>query len=159
MKLNRNLYHQILNDKTDSPSYDFTHRDRFIYIVNTINKNFKNPDKTKVLDFGIHIGCISILLKHFGYDITGIDIDEVISKHTNKYKNSNINFDSIDPNWERLPYDDNCFDCVVFSEVLEHLYESPLKILNELHRVIKPKHSHLPSVRTMRRVFLIGNIG
>jgi len=89
MKLNRNLYHQILNDKTDSPSYDFTHRDRFIYIVNTINKNFKNPDKTKVLDFGSHIGSISILLKHFGYDITGIDIDEVISKHTNKYKNSN----------------------------------------------------------------------
>ena len=31
-----------------------------------------------------------------------------------------------------------CFDCIVFSEVLEHLYESPIKILEELYRVIKP---------------------
>ncbi len=138
MKLDRKLYQKILHKKTDNPSYNDTHKDRFIYIVNAINKSFQEPQEVKVLDFGSHVGTLSLLLKHFDYDITGIDIDEVISNHTDNYTNANIPYDSLKPDWHKLPYGDDHFDCIVFSEVLEHLYESPIKILEELYRVIKP---------------------
>ena len=138
MKLDKNLYRNILDGKIDNKAYNKTHQDRFIYIVNTALKTFKTSKENKLLDFGSHIGSLSLLFKHYDFDVTAIDIEEVIKNHTDNYSNNGIKYDSLDIDWERLPYEDNYFDCVIFSEVLEHLYESPIKILNELHRVLKP---------------------
>ncbi|MEI6199565.1 MAG: class I SAM-dependent methyltransferase [Actinomycetota bacterium] len=37
----------------------------------------------------------------------------------------------------KLPFDDNTFDCVVTSEVLEHIQDD-VSVISELHRVLKP---------------------
>jgi ubiquinone/menaquinone biosynthesis C-methylase UbiE len=37
----------------------------------------------------------------------------------------------------KLPFDDNTFDCVVTSEVLEHIQDD-VNVISELHRVLKP---------------------
>ena len=37
----------------------------------------------------------------------------------------------------KLPFEDNTFDCVVTSEVLEHIQDD-VSVLSELHRVLKP---------------------
>lgn len=44
-----------------------------------------------------------------------------------------------------LPFDDESFDCVICTEVLEHVY-SPYKALDEIHRILKPKGSLILSV-------------
>ena len=46
--------------------------------------------------------------------------------------------DRLTQQWDLLPYEDNYFDSVIFSEVLEHIYESPIQILKELYRILKP---------------------
>jgi SAM-dependent methyltransferase len=37
----------------------------------------------------------------------------------------------------KLPFEDNTFDCVVTSEVLEHIQDD-VSVISELHRVLKP---------------------
>lgn len=37
----------------------------------------------------------------------------------------------------KLPFEDNTFDCVVTSEVLEHIQDD-VSVLSELHRILKP---------------------
>ena len=37
----------------------------------------------------------------------------------------------------KLPFEDNTFDCVVTSEVLEHIQDD-VNVISELHRVLKP---------------------
>ena len=37
----------------------------------------------------------------------------------------------------KLPFEDNTFDCVVTSEVLEHIQDD-VRVISELHRVLKP---------------------
>ncbi len=39
---------------------------------------------------------------------------------------------------DRFPYDDESFDVVVFSELIEHLGVNPVRALAEMHRVLRP---------------------
>ena len=43
-----------------------------------------------------------------------------------------------DAETERFPFDDNTFDLVIWSEVIEHLTKDPVHTLGEVHRVLKP---------------------
>ncbi|MGH2608236.1 MAG: class I SAM-dependent methyltransferase [Tepidiformaceae bacterium] len=43
-----------------------------------------------------------------------------------------------DAETERFPFDDNTFDLVIWSEVIEHLTQNPVHTLGEVHRVLKP---------------------
>ncbi|MEX1104202.1 MAG: methyltransferase domain-containing protein, partial [Dehalococcoidia bacterium] len=43
-----------------------------------------------------------------------------------------------DAETERFPFDDNSFDVVIWSEVIEHLTQNPVHTLGEIHRVLKP---------------------
>lgn len=54
-----------------------------------------------------------------------------------------------------LPFDNESFDCVICTEVLEHVY-SPYKALDEIHRILKPKGSlilSVPNNMTFIRIF------
>lgn len=44
-----------------------------------------------------------------------------------------------------LPFKNGCFDCVVITEVLEHVY-SPYRVLEEVHRVLAPSGKLVISV-------------
>jgi len=43
-----------------------------------------------------------------------------------------------DLNKEKLPYPDNQFDIIIFTEVIEHIY-NPGFVLKEINRILKPK--------------------
>ena len=78
----------------------------------------------KALDIGCREGHQSRWLKRIGYEVISIDIES-------KYEGSLI----VDVN-ERLPFQDQHFDLVWCSEVIEHL-DDPLRSLNEFLRVTK----------------------
>ena len=42
-------------------------------------------------------------------------------------------------NAKSLPYEDNSFDLVIFTEILEHLYESPINILENKNFSMNPE--------------------
>jgi 2-polyprenyl-3-methyl-5-hydroxy-6-metoxy-1,4-benzoquinol methylase len=69
---------------------------------------------------------------------------------------------SIDLNTQAFPYADATFDCVVFNEVIEHLFD-PQHVLDEIHRVLKPAglaivHTHNSFNIYMRLKYLMGRI-
>lgn len=139
--LNKKTFFSLLAGKMDVGQYIHQHYMRFIRIVNTINKLLEtdtNKETIKILDFASHTGVLGILLKTFGYDIYCIDLDQVIQGNLGNYTKNDLKVQCLNNNWDKLPYLDNYFDCLVFSEVLEHLYESPIKYLEEFFRILRP---------------------
>jgi SAM-dependent methyltransferase len=47
-------------------------------------------------------------------------------------------FDHFNIEQQPFPYDDGCFDIVLFCEILEHLPANPTHALAEIHRVLRP---------------------
>ncbi|MEK7137946.1 MAG: class I SAM-dependent methyltransferase [Patescibacteria group bacterium] len=77
------------------------------------------------LDVGCRDGYFSEFLKRRGFTVTSIDIES-------NYPAVKI----VDAN-QLLPFDDNYFDLIWCSEVIEHL-ENPRAVINEFKRVLKP---------------------
>lgn len=46
--------------------------------------------------------------------------------------------DAFDAERDRYPYEDDCFDAVLCTELFEHLGHDPMHCLTEIHRILKP---------------------
>lgn len=110
-------------------TYFNTHYSRFNYLAKRFVK--KSLRGKKVLEIGCYPPFLFSLLKDLGAEVFGI-----AGPHQ-KVKAKNVKI--ADLNQGKIPFKDDFFDLVVFSEVLEHLYCSPLKILQEVKRVLKKK--------------------
>ena len=139
--LNKKKYNEIIDEKmnVNMPySYLDKHKERFIFINNYINKLYgTNKQNIKILDYGSHTGIMGVLLLEAGYDVECCDLKEVIDKYEVNYKTNKIKYDFIISN-DKLPYENEQFDLVIFTEILEHLHESPINKLNDIKRIIKP---------------------
>lgn len=103
---------------------------------------YLNPKKgERILDAGCGIGYYSFeLASKFGCQVNGIDIDKEdiqlakqIAKKTNV---SNVEFDVCDI--FKLKFEDETFDKIILSEVLEHIADD-VGLIKELRRVLKRK--------------------
>jgi len=79
----------------------------------------------KALDVGARAGVQTRWLEERGYEVTSVDVDPQFDECL-----------KVDAN-QRLPFDDDSFDLIWCSEVIEHL-EKPDFALSELRRVTKP---------------------
>lgn len=87
----------------------------------------------KVLDVGCGTGFLSLLMKNQDNDVYGIDISEVALRKA-ELKGIKVKREDVE---NTLPFDDNIFDIVICSEVIEHLF-NPMYLLEEIRRVLKP---------------------
>jgi SAM-dependent methyltransferase len=107
-------------------------------------KDFGAPGVgTRVLDFGCGYGGLVSSLLALGYDAYGCDMDNDIwnggdlAKHWQSTALVDTNrLGVIRKTPYRLPYDDNTFDFVLSTSVLEHALNKD-EIFSELHRVLK----------------------
>ena len=137
------MYHKrdftlAIAGKVEVGPYLFQHMERFARTVHEINNLYRNhPSKSRIriLDFGSLAGELGIALKTFGYDVHCIDIEEVINEYKKHYERNNLKVKFLSKGYQ-LPYENDYFDCIVFSEVLEHVYDSPLEILKEFKRIL-----------------------
>ena len=110
----------------------YAHRQQYLVFLKYIKPGMR------VLDAGCGEGILSVMMAKMGASVTGCDISkpniEVCKKYADEEKVEGINFLLADS--ENLPFDDNSFDLVVSSHVLEHLPNFD-KGLNELMRVTK----------------------
>lgn len=103
-------------------------------IITSILNNIKTEAKT-----ALNVGCGGALHKlaskpYFdkGYDMIGVDInEEYLKEFTQIFKT-----DGILANGLALPFNNNNFDLINFTEILEHFHH-PLLGLREAHRVLK----------------------
>lgn len=95
------------------------------------------PPPARVLEVGVTPGQFTQLLVEAGYQVSGVDLDpdtrrELWARLGVEVRQANLEH-------EAIPFADNSFDQVVFSEVIEHLVYSPLPVLREFQRVLVPE--------------------
>lgn len=92
-----------------------------------------------IADVGCEGSKITAYLGLCGYRVTGVDSDTKIINYVKKLIKKNKYKFKIDfkiANIYRLPFRDNEFDCVICSEVIEHL-RKPKRAIRELFRIAK----------------------
>jgi ubiquinone/menaquinone biosynthesis C-methylase UbiE len=97
----------------------------------------------KVLDVGTGTASLAIEFakRILGVQVVGLDLSDVILElaRDNARKSEvplRVSFEKGDA--EDMPFEDDIFDLVISSDTL-HLIKNPVKMFNEIHRVLKPE--------------------
>ncbi|SFO93701.1 class I SAM-dependent methyltransferase [Hydrogenimonas thermophila] len=94
-----------------------------------------NLNKKKVLDIGCGDGVLSYFFAKEGAIVFGIDYSDIAIEFA-KEKTKSFHIDFRQGSAYELPFEDNSFDIVISSDVIEHLEDVP-KYLSEINRVVK----------------------
>ena len=106
---------------------------RLDFIISNIEKHI--PKGGSVLDVGCGNGVISRALGAVGFQVRGIDVSEKTIETAHRESTlSNVQFDCVDA--ENMNLDQEKYDAIVCSEVLEHLHD-PSDLLDSLHGALK----------------------
>lgn len=96
--------------------------------------------KDRILDLGCNAGQTSFKIAPRIKEVIGIDVDQKLITIAKKQKSlkriSNAKFFTADAN-NKLPFENNFFDKVICSDVLEHLEKRDFA-LSEIRRVLRP---------------------
>lgn len=90
----------------------------------------------QVLEVGVTPGQFTRLLVESGYTVSGVDLNPASRQAL--WQQLGVEVRQANLERESVPFADSSFDWIVFSEVIEHLVYSPLPVLRELRRVLKP---------------------
>ncbi|MFH0772176.1 MAG: class I SAM-dependent methyltransferase [Candidatus Omnitrophota bacterium] len=108
---------------------------------------FGGPRASYVLDHGFGTGENLIHLLRRGYKVEGAEVSEgavrLVGRKLNEkvpHLKLNARLTLIDPEAEKLPYEDNTFDYISSIGVLEYYpsRDAVISVLNELYRVLRP---------------------
>jgi SAM-dependent methyltransferase len=106
--------------------------DYFEYFLQ--KEDFRNHE-CKILDIGTSPFTF-LYRKYFDVKVFTIDITELLERRCNL---NNIIFRKCDLLKEDIPFNDNEFDIIIFTEVFEHLIGPPQKIFYRIRKVLNDK--------------------
>jgi SAM-dependent methyltransferase len=112
-------------------AYFRLHRHRFAAMLRAMD-----GPRGDVLEVGVTPGHFTELLVGSGFHVSGVDLDP--AKRAALWERLGVEVRRANLEREALPFADSSFDWVVFSEVVEHLLYSPLPVLREFRRVLRP---------------------
>lgn len=124
--------------------YTTDHIERFYHFLNTF---FENRKKSNILS----IGCggaayLEIFLeKVLGHRVIGADYETTVFQWNRRNAKRGIKIYPYDLDVDELPFKDEQFDIIVFTEILEHLRNNHCNALKKLGRVLKKNGSLLLS--------------
>ena len=119
--------------KVKEEKYLIDNYGRIVETVRILNRYLKVNDK--LLDLGIYPGHIALILtKKMNVRVFGVAMtaSEVFEK---KMKDNNIHIVKSDLDRQGLSFDDQTFQTVLCSEVIEHL-DSPSRLMREAYRIL-----------------------
>ena len=110
------------------------------------------PEGDNLLDIGCSVGNLMLIAKDKYEKIYGIDISEVALSKAKKlgYKTKKVDLER-----DKIPFENDFFDCVVCLEVIEHVMD-PEKLLLEIKRVMKRGGIAIistPNIRFLKNVY------
>lgn len=114
------------------PEYFRLHRHRFSALLAALAQE---PARA-VLEIGATPGQFTSILVAAGYRVDAVDLFPEQRAELWRALGVDVRLCNLDE--QPLPYADQRFDAVIFSEVVEHLAGSPLPALAEMARVLRP---------------------
>ena len=139
-------------------SYVSNHKSRIALDLDIVKEQV--AQNAKILEFGSIPLLFTTALSKSNYNVTGCDIAP--ERYASTINKTGINVVKCNIETEKLPFQDNAFDAVVFNELFEHLRINPIFTLSEVFRIMKPNASltlSSPNLRSLRGIinFLIRN--
>jgi 2-polyprenyl-3-methyl-5-hydroxy-6-metoxy-1,4-benzoquinol methylase len=130
-------------DEGGEKNYIDSLRSQYENILIDFNRFFESKfDDKVVLEISAFLGVMDIALAKMGCEVHTYDIPEFqnnssLNKLYNEY-NVHPSSGNVAEVWKNgLPFPDNYFDAVIFSEVIEHLNFNPLPLFQEMNRILK----------------------
>lgn len=114
-------------------AYFRLHRYRFAAMLAALSPV---PRGSHILEVGVTPGHFTQLLVEAGYKVSGVDLNPASRQAL--WDRLGVEVHQTNLEREALPFAANSFDAIVFSEVIEHLVYSPLPVLREFQRVLRP---------------------
>jgi SAM-dependent methyltransferase len=92
----------------------------------------------RVLDVGANIGSFALLAAKHGCRVSALDYASYADIYAKITAERGVEYRACDLATDPLPYGDNSFDFVTYTDVIEHHAFSPRPVLREIHRVLVP---------------------
>jgi len=118
--------------------YYLFHLGRYKLLIDLILKYYQA--NSKLLEIGSLFCHLNIAASVIGYESYGIDLEKYTELESNAERavKYGIKLKNCDLAHEKIPFEDNYFNIVVFSEVIEHFNFHPQAAINEIYRILKP---------------------
>jgi SAM-dependent methyltransferase len=131
------------------------HLERWLHTLRLIPFS---KEKLTLLDVGAAPGTLSIITKSiFRYEVSGVDSSKLIgeagydfNEYVSYMKTNGITVADCNIDFEAFPFENETFDVVLFTEVIEHLHY-PLHALKEIYRVLKTEGTFILSTPNIAR--------
>ncbi len=126
----------IVNNETQNwiESYATMQRNRLAIDIDLIKENNIQQEHS-ILECGCAPFLLTAAMTSLGYNIRGLDLyPEHFAKTISHF---NLAVSKCDFEVEKIPFDDEFFDVVIFNEVFEHLRINPIFTMSEVLRVLK----------------------
>jgi 2-polyprenyl-3-methyl-5-hydroxy-6-metoxy-1,4-benzoquinol methylase len=137
--MEKNKFDYISHYQTDAEEFDYfeeriepaKHEERRVHevIISQVPKN-----SNLILDVGCGSGWLAKSLIPKGKKVVSLDVSKINPLKVHNQIGNKNHFPFVADSF-KLPFKDHSFDCVIASEVIEHVYE-PAKFLEELFRVV-----------------------
>lgn len=121
----------IVGGKSADLEYIKVHKQHFLKILNSLPER----KSLRILDIGVTPNTYAIKSLHPDCDVCAIDITDYMEKGCNEF---GIGFKICNLEREQIPFPNNYFDVIIFTEVLEHLFVRPSDVLAKIERIMKP---------------------
>jgi SAM-dependent methyltransferase len=124
------------NNELSNNQYFSVHKKRLIY-TSGILRNLKIPEQGKyIVDMGAWIAYIPVLQNIFHNFNFLLLVSDDLNSDLEKAKYENIEFKSIDFEFEKIPLPDKSASLILLLEVIEHFSQDPMFVMSEVNRVL-----------------------
>jgi SAM-dependent methyltransferase len=121
--------------------YYWGQRQRLAFDVDYVREFMRPTDK--ILEFGTTPLLLTGAVRRLGYDIHGVDVRP--ERFENAAAMLEVPITQCDIECEKLPFDDESFDGILFNEIFEHMRINLIFTFSEIRRVLRPGGTMLMS--------------
>lgn len=92
----------------------------------------------RILDVGAQIGAFILCAARLGCQTAAVDYPIFAARYGKIAAEHGVDYRECDVGSQSLPFEQNCFHFVVYTDVIEHHSFSPKRVLAEIYRVLSP---------------------
>jgi len=135
---------EIADDSRIPPNFAEWIRDTLRYggrklrILRYIRTHTPENQTPRLVDVGAQFGALAICATRLGWRAAAVDYGMYAKAFREAVADRGVDYRECDLGREPLPFADNSFDFVTYTDVIEHHPFSPKRVLAEIHRILVP---------------------